>query len=505
MAKTHDKKSKVAAAPAQNGVKQGKMAKPVADPLPKVSSKKTKKPRSPTPESDSESADSSGSGSDVESKSDSGNDSDISSASEKAAPPKVNGSKKVTNGAAKPAESDDSSDDSASGSDVESEDEKPASKKAAPSAVGKAVKATKAESSSEGSDDESDSGSDESDASPAKAGTTPKAAVVNGADAAGKSDEDSASGTSEGTSSEGSEDESEDEAPAPKKRKADDAAATVSDAKKVKKADGAADVPAGTSKNLFVGSLSWNVDTEWLRREFEDFGDIADVRVITDRETQRSKGYAYVEFVNAADAAKALEEKNGSELDGRAMNVDFAKAREERTPNDRGNQRAKQFGDSKSPPSDTLWVGNISFGATAEMMQDLFGDFGSVTSVRLPTDRESGALKGFGYVGFSSVEEAQAAIESNGTLSLEGRPLRMDFAGPRPDNGGGGRGGFGGGFGGGRGGRGDFRGGRGGRGGRGDFRGGRGGDRGGRGRGGFRGNSTNRGGMRDFSGQKTAL
>ena len=497
MAKSHDKKSKTAVAPVVTSTKIDRSVKPTEAASVKSSSKKSKKPRSPSPESESASdSASSGSESDVEDEIDSASDSDASSDSEEASPPKANGAKKLTNGSAKASKAAAASDESeSSGSESESESEsgseseaeKPAAKKAAPSAGDKAAKAAKAESSSEGSGSESDADSDESDASSAKAGATPKAAVVNGADAADMSDEDSDSNTSEGTSSEGSKSESEEEAPAPKKRKADEAAATVSDAKKVKKADGAADVPAGASKNLFVGSLSWNVDIEWLTREFEEFGEIADVRVITDRESGRSKGYAYVEFADPADAAKALKAKNGSQLDGRAMNVDFAKAREERTPGDKNNSRAKQFGDSKSPPSDTLWVGNISFGATAEMMQDVFGEFGSVTRVSLPTDRESGALKGFGYVGFSSVEEAQAAVASAGSLSIEGRPLRLDFAGPRPDNGGGSGGGFRAGRGGGRG---DFRGGRGGRG---DFRGGRGGDRGGRGRGGFRGNSTNRG------------
>lgn len=119
--------------------------------------------------------------------------------------------------------------------------------------------------------------------------------------------------------------------------------------------------------------------------------------------------------------------------------------------------------------------------------------------VRLPTDRETGAPKGFGYITFSTVEEATAALDGAQGLELAGRPLRLDYSSPRPSNGDspfrGGRGGRGGGGGGGRGfGRGGFgdQGGRGGRGGRGGARGGR-------------GASTNRGGFGDFSGQKTTF
>lgn len=52
------------------------------------------------------------------------------------------------------------------------------------------------------------------------------------------------------------------------------------------------ETPAGGEgiKNLFVGNLSWNIDEDWLRREFESFGDIVGCRVITDRETGRAKG-----------------------------------------------------------------------------------------------------------------------------------------------------------------------------------------------------------------------
>ena len=109
--------------------------------------------------------------------------------------------------------------------------------------------------------------------------------------------------------------------------------------------------------------------------------------------------------------------------------------------------------------------------------------------------RDSGNPKGFGYVTFASVEDAKAAYDNMMGADIGGRPVRLDYATPRPDRNGdsprgggrgrGGRGGFGD-----RGGRG---GGRGGRGGFGD-RGGRGGARGGR------GGSTNRGGFGDFKG-----
>ena len=133
--------------------------------------------------------------------------------------------------------------------------------------------------------------------------------------------------------------------------------------------------------------MSWNVDDEWLYREFEEFGELTGARVVTDRESGRSKGFGYVEFVNAADAATALKAKKGTQIDGREANVDFSTPRDNSAPKDRANNRAKDFGDSQSPPSDTLFLGNLSFGANEDMIGEAFGEHGTVVNVRLPTDQ----------------------------------------------------------------------------------------------------------------------
>ena len=188
------------------------------------------------------------------------------------------------------------------------------------------------------------------------------------------------------------------------------------------------------------------------------------------------------------------------EIDGRRANVDYTTPRKQ--GDDNRQQRARNFGDALSEPTSTLFVGNVSFGSNEDTLQEAFGEYGSIVSVRLPTDPNSGTLKGFGYVEFSSVGDATAALNAMQGQAIGGRPLRLDYSQPRAGGGGGGgnrRGSFGGdrrgGFGGDR--RGGFGGDRGQR--------GRGGPRGGGGRGGFRGgrgSSTNRGGFGDFQGQK---
>jgi RNA recognition motif-containing protein len=78
------------------------------------------------------------------------------------------------------------------------------------------------------------------------------------------------------------------------------------------------------SKKLFVGSLSWDTSEEVLRGKFEQFGEIIEVKIITDRDTGRSRGFGFVTFEDSGDADKAVTEMDGSELDGRTIKVNEA-------------------------------------------------------------------------------------------------------------------------------------------------------------------------------------
>ncbi len=81
------------------------------------------------------------------------------------------------------------------------------------------------------------------------------------------------------------------------------------------------------SKKLFVGSLSWNTTDAGLREAFEPFGEVSDAKVITDRETGRSRGFGFVTFANPAEGTAAIQAMNGATLDGRSLNVNEAQDR----------------------------------------------------------------------------------------------------------------------------------------------------------------------------------
>ena len=94
-----------------------------------------------------------------------------------------------------------------------------------------------------------------------------------------------------------------------------------------------------------------------------------------------------------------------------------------------------------------IYVGNLPYEATENQLQELFGEYGEVLSVALPTDRETGRARGFGFVEMANEAAAKAIAGVNGT-DFGGRMLNVNEARPRESRGGGGgdRGGYGGGY-----------------------------------------------------------
>ena len=90
------------------------------------------------------------------------------------------------------------------------------------------------------------------------------------------------------------------------------------------------------ANKLFIGSLAWTTTDDSLRDFFATAGTVVSASVIVDRETNRSKGFGFVEMSSDEEAKKAIDELNGKELDGRAIVVNEARPREERPRGDFG-------------------------------------------------------------------------------------------------------------------------------------------------------------------------
>jgi RNA recognition motif-containing protein len=77
------------------------------------------------------------------------------------------------------------------------------------------------------------------------------------------------------------------------------------------------------AKVLFVGNLPFSLDSEGLRKAFESAGEVTSANVISDRETQRSKGYGFVEMATDEGGDAAVKQLDGTDLDGRRITVSF--------------------------------------------------------------------------------------------------------------------------------------------------------------------------------------
>ena len=92
-----------------------------------------------------------------------------------------------------------------------------------------------------------------------------------------------------------------------------------------------------------------------------------------------------------------------------------------------------------------LYVGNLAYSVTSEALEQMFLEFGTVTSAQVIQDRETGRSKGFGFVEMQADDAAQRAISGMHDKEFDGRALTVNEAKPRESGGGGGRGGYGGG------------------------------------------------------------
>ena len=90
--------------------------------------------------------------------------------------------------------------------------------------------------------------------------------------------------------------------------------------------------------NIYVSNLSFNVTDEDLNEYFAEYGEVTSAKVILDKFTQKSRGFAFVEMSDEEAAKKAIQELDGASVDGRTINVSVAKPREERTGGGGGNK-----------------------------------------------------------------------------------------------------------------------------------------------------------------------
>lgn len=100
--------------------------------------------------------------------------------------------------------------------------------------------------------------------------------------------------------------------------------------------------------NIFVSNLSFNVRDEDLREYFEEYGEVSSAKVIMDKFTNKSRGFAFVEMPDTEAAKKAIQELDGASVDGRTIGVAEARPREERSNTNKGGGSFQRRGNNYS-------------------------------------------------------------------------------------------------------------------------------------------------------------
>ncbi|KAL4303901.1 hypothetical protein GQ457_10G020690 [Hibiscus cannabinus] len=183
--------------------------------------------------------------------------------------------------------------------------------------------------------------------------------------------------------------------------------------------------------NVYVKNLSESTSDEDLKTIFGEFGPITSAVVMREPDG-KSKGFGFVNFENADDAARAVESLNGKKFDDKEWYVGKAQKKSEREVD-----LKLQFEQSMKEAADkfqgaNLYVKNLDDSISDEKLKELFSQYGTITSCKVMRD-PSGVSKGSGFVAFSTPEEASKALaEMNGKIVVS-KPLYVALAQRKED------------------------------------------------------------------------
>ncbi|XP_035311755.1 LOW QUALITY PROTEIN: polyadenylate-binding protein 1-like isoform X1 [Cricetulus griseus] len=172
--------------------------------------------------------------------------------------------------------------------------------------------------------------------------------------------------------------------------------------------------------NVFIKNLNKTIDNKALYDTFSAFGNILSCKVVCDE--NGSKGHGFVHFETEEAAERAIEKMNGMLLNDRKVFVGRFKSRKERETE--LGVRAKEF--------TNVYIKNFGDSMDDETLNDLFGRFGQVLSVKVMTD-EGGKSKGFGFVSFERHEDAQKAVDEMNGKELNGKHIYVGRAQKKVD------------------------------------------------------------------------
>ncbi|KAL8152380.1 hypothetical protein V2J09_010140 [Rumex salicifolius] len=189
-------------------------------------------------------------------------------------------------------------------------------------------------------------------------------------------------------------------------------------------------VASSEDGRLYVGNLPFSTTTSQLTEIFVEAGAVRSVEIIYDRVTDRSRGFAFVTMETVEDAENAIRMFDSTQIGGRAVKVNFPevpKGGERKVLETKIKTSYKSFVDTPN----NVYAGNLSWSLTQQGLRDAFSKQPGFVSAKVMFERGTGKPRGFGFVSFSSPEEARSAITAMNGVELEGRSLRLNMASER--------------------------------------------------------------------------
>lgn len=184
------------------------------------------------------------------------------------------------------------------------------------------------------------------------------------------------------------------------------------------------------AKANFTNVYVKNIDPETTDEEFEQlfskYGEIVSAALEKDSEG-KLKGFGFVNFVNHTDAVKAVEELDGTEFKSQTLYVGRAQKKYERTEELKKQYEAYRLEKLAKFQGVNLFIKNLDDSIDDEQLKEEFTPYGTITSARVMRDQE-GNSKGFGFVCFSSPEEATKAMTEKNQQIVAGKPLYVAIA-----------------------------------------------------------------------------
>ncbi|KAL6911233.1 hypothetical protein ACP4OV_000038 [Aristida adscensionis] len=181
--------------------------------------------------------------------------------------------------------------------------------------------------------------------------------------------------------------------------------------------DGGGEAAASTttSTKLYFGNLPYNCDSAQLAGIVQEYASPEMIEVLYDRTTGRSRGFAFVTMTTIQDCELVIKNLDGSLYGGRTMKVNFA---------DRPKPKLPLYPETEYK----LFVGNLPWTVTSEMLTEAFQRCGNVVGARVLYDGETGRSRGYGFVCYSTKEEMDEALSSLNGMEIEGREIRVNLA-----------------------------------------------------------------------------